>query len=359
MTDYFVDPLNGSDAAAGTTFGTAWATTQKAADTLVGGDRAFLSNTAIETPLARTDWDTNAGSDSAPIEFIGADNLGVALTTGYYVLSGSSLPATTDLTIFNLTNQFIRFTRVRFTAATRDNVTFGTNAHFINFNNCRIDNAASDGLFSTTTNGHVWLISCSVHNNVSQGINVNAAGRLNCTLLDCDIFDNGSIGAEIGGDANSVTIDYCRVYGNGADGLQMLSEGAKVLNCTVYDNVGDGVFINESRQSFYNITSTNNGGFGFNISTVGDDFLDFDHNHTFNNTSGASNITLIGDNNQTGDPDFADAGNADFTPSATSPLADNGLSGVDIGARKAASGGGGGDPFPSQGIQSLGTGLAT
>lgn len=344
MTDFFVDPLSGSDAAAGTSVGTAWATLQKAADTAVGGDEVFYMNTATETPSARVDFDTNAGSDASPIVFTAADGSGVALTAGFTTLSGSSLPATTDLTIFSATPMFVRFQRVRFTAATRDNITYGTNQHFIYFENCRIDNAASDGFNSITAGGHTWLISCEIDNNVSQGTNINGAGRFNVTMLDCDVHDNGSIGTQIGGDAESVVVDYCRIYGNGGDGIQLNGRGARLLNTTIYDNAGDGASLEQQNLTIYNITSSSNGGFGFNISTTGDDFLNFNYNHTFDNTSGASNITLIGDNNQTGDPDFADAGAADFTPSATSPLTDNGISGVDIGSRKAASSGGGGAP---------------
>jgi len=341
MTDYFVNPSTGSDAAAGTSVGTAWLTLQKAADTLIGGDEVFYMNTATETPSARVDFDTNTGSEAAPIVFTAADSGGTPLTTGFTTLSGSSLPATTDLTFFSLNAQYIIFNRIRLTGGTRDGITFGTNTHYLQLHNCRVDNFASDGLFSTTTNGHVWAVNTDFDNNTSQGININAAGRLNATFLGCRIFDNGSIGAEIGGDAESVLVDYCEFYGNTGDGLQLLGQGAKATNNTVYNNAGDGVFVDDGNCFLYNNSSSSNTAFGFNISTNGDNNLVMDFNHTDNNTSGASNITMPGLNNQTGAPDFANAAGADFQPSATSPLTDNAVFGVDIGARKAASSGGG------------------
>lgn len=343
MTDYFVDPLNGDDAAAGTSFGTAFKTTQKGVDTAVGGDRVFLSDTATETPSLTIDFDINTGSASAPIELIAADNLGVALTTGHYTISGSSLPASTDLIFLNISSLRVKFNRIRFTNGPRDGITNGTAGYFASFTFCRFDNFASDGAFITATGGHFWFILCEIDNNTGRGTGVNAAGRLNADFAWCNIHDNGGIGAEVGGDAESVVHTHCIFDSNGGDNARTRGSGGRYYSCTSYNSGGDGFSVEASNSVVYSCTSSNNTGFGYNISSTGDDNLNMSNNHDFNNTLGDTNLAAMpGENNQTGDPLFADAAAGDFQPSATSPLTDNSPNNGDIGAVKAASGGGGG-----------------
>lgn len=349
MTTYYVRPTNGLDTNAGTSFGAAFQTTQKAADTAVGGDEVRLCNEATETPSARIDFDINGGSASSPIKFVAGDSTdGTPLTTGFYTISGSSLPATTDLVIFNVNPMYIQFERIRFTAATRDGITFGTNVHYVTLKHCRVDGHASDGVYSASTGGHVWLIDTEIDSNTGQGINVNSAGRFNSTIIGGSCHDNGGIGAEIGGDAESVNVDQYEVYDNGGDGIQLIGNGARLSNSTVYGNTGDGVYLSANNARVFNTSSSGNGAYGFSVTSAGDDNLIMDYNHTHNNTSGATDLGggLLGDNNQTGDPQFTSVvdGSEDFTPANGSPLDSNGINGVDIGARKAVdpAGGGGG-----------------
>lgn len=342
MTDYWVDPVSGSDGAAGTSFGAAWATTQKAADTTVGGDRVFLSATGTESPSARIDFDTNAGSADSPIEYIGADASGVELTSGVYTISGGSLPATTDLIYFNVTNIYIKFKRVRFTGGTRDGLTNGTAGYYITLDTCRIDNFASDGIYWTSTGAHFWMFNTEVDNNTGRGTGINAAGRFNVDMHFCNIHDNGGMGAEIGGDSEAVSIVGNIFDTNGGDNVRIRGAGASLINNTSYNATGDCFSIEAANTIMLNNSASSGSGWGFNINTSGDDMLNMRNNHTYNNTSGASNITLPGDGNQTGDPSFADAAGGDFQPSAASPLTDNALGGGDIGAVKAAGAGAGG-----------------
>jgi hypothetical protein len=338
MTIYYVRPTNGSDAAAGTSFATAFQTSQKAFDTAIAGDEIRLCNEAAETPAAQIDLDINASTAASPILVVAGDSIdGTPLTTGFYTISGASLPATTDLLVPTINNLYMTFKRVRFTAGTRDGIAPSFNNYWMNFLNCRIDTFASDGIYITTTGGHWYLFNCEIDNNTGQGLNINAAGRGNLSVVGGSTHDNGGIGLEIGGDSDSVSVDLHEVYGNGGDGIQLLGLGSRISNTTVYNNTGDGVFIDAAQCKLHNVTCSSNSAYGFNISTNGDDSLDMDYNHTYNNTSGASNITLPGDNNQTGDPQFANvtAGSEDFRPKGASPLVDNGVNGVDIGSRKA------------------------
>ena len=361
MTIYYVRPTNGSDAAAGTSFGAAFQTTQKGLDIAVGGDEIRLCNEATETPSAKIDLDVNAGSAASPILVVAGDSIdGTPLTAGFYLIAGTSLPATTDLIGFNIANLYIQFKRVRFTGSTQDGISPGTTAAFVTMVDCRIDTHDSDGIYWPSTAGYLWLINTEIDNNIGQGFNINAAGRGNVTIIGGSCHDNGGIGAEIGGDAEVVIVDHYEVYGNGGDGIQFLGNGARFLNSTVYNNAGDGVYAANRNTRIFNVSSSGNSAYGFNVSTSGDDNLIMDYNHTHNNTSGASNITLPGSNNQTGDPQFASvtAGSEDFIPDSGSPLDRNGINGVDIGARKAAGpAGGGGGAIVNQGLHAIDSGI--
>ena len=73
MTEYYVDPVDGDDANAGTSEGSgnAWLTIQKAADTVVAGtgNRINIKNSADYTE--DVDFDTNDGTAEYPIVFEG------------------------------------------------------------------------------------------------------------------------------------------------------------------------------------------------------------------------------------------------------------------------------------------------
>ena len=70
MATYYVDPDAGSDGAAGTAFGTAWATTQKALDTVAAGDEVRLCKSATETISAIIDLDTTSGTNQDHNRFL-------------------------------------------------------------------------------------------------------------------------------------------------------------------------------------------------------------------------------------------------------------------------------------------------
>ena len=68
MATYYVDGLNGSDAAAGTSEGTAWKTIDKAMNTVAAGDKVWIEDTATYNETATID---TAGTAASPIEFEG------------------------------------------------------------------------------------------------------------------------------------------------------------------------------------------------------------------------------------------------------------------------------------------------
>jgi hypothetical protein len=335
MAIYYVRPTNGDDGANdGLSFANAFQTTQKAADTATAGDEVRLCNEATETPSAAIDFDTNSGTTDSEIVFVGADSSGNPLTTGYYTISGASLPATTNLIQFNGTVGQIRFSRIRFTAATNRNI---DNCNFTKFVNCRLDNAGSDAVGVDDQTANVF-VGCEIDNNAGEGYRVDNANRGDaCCFIGCS-FHHNSIGINASNGAFWI-ISECLIFENTSHGINIdlyFDYGAVIEN-TIYDNGGDGIFINRNPGAPFRIIGNSialNGRYGINFDDgdthAGNTLIDY--NHTYNNVSGPSNLTLPGDNNVTGDPLFADAANGDFTPGSSSPLVGVGPNGQTIGA---------------------------
>ena len=348
MAIYYVDPLSGSDVAAGTSFALAWATTQKAVDTIIAGDEVRLCNTATEAPSATVDFDNaNLGTIAAPLRFIGADSSGVPLTSGFYTLTGTSLPAATHLIILSANNSRMIFDRIRATAATASNL-YQADGVMAVFRNSRFDNAGTYGSYSTSTGGLIRMFNCEIDTNTSGGIGLNAAGRGPYSLSGGSIHDNTGPGARIGESSENTGLWDVLVYGN-TDGLWIDSSGT-ASGCTIYDNSANGLIIEAIGSDsglgvVVNNSFSGNGAYGISDSTASEDvdLAIIDNNHYHNNTSGETSFAATpGDNNQTGDPLFTNvtAGSEDFTPLSGSPLIRNGINNGNIGAVAPLPGGG-------------------
>lgn len=377
MATYYVRPTNGSDVAAGTTFGAAFQTTQKALDTAVAGDYIRLCNEATETPSAKIDIDTNAGSSTNPIVVQAGDSTdGTLLTSGHYTISGSSLPATTDLVDYSLANNYIKFDRVRFTAATRDNFII-TNTPRIIFRYCRFDNATSDGLYTTnaTTQRTFIAIGCEIDSNGAYGANVNSlTGRGFGTWIACSVHDNTSGGLR-------EAFPYVHLIGNvfydnagiGITTTNSTSHYWVAFGNTFVLNDGNQVDLQSAMTGFsvmYNNVFRSGGAYGVDTATADLEQVVMDYNCSHNNTSGHIDINsgvLPGANNVTSDPSFESETDAseDFEPASGSPLIGAGFPGAlpaggtgyqDIGAlqREMAAGVGGGLGI-SQGLHTIGS----
>lgn len=349
MATYYVRPTNGSDAAAGTSFATAFKTLQKAVDTAASaGDVIRVCPEANETITAAIDFDTNTGADGNPITIEPGNTTDGSrdLSLFYTITTASAInllnfTATSDYyKIYNLivnaaaagsvclNNQvdgsdFHVFINCRFTGATGSNISVrGTSTGGWVFIDCETDLAGASGIAHATGNrGSINWFGGSIHDNTSHGWDCN---KSDCILIGAEVYDNGGDGLFGSTNSNRLT-----VIGN-----------------TFYGNTGDGISLDASDHVavVYNNSSSGNGGYGFNFNTTNVPRW-MDYNHTHNNTSGAADITMPGSNNQTGDPQFTSVtdGSEDFTPADGSPLDGNGLMGVDIGARSSidpASGGG-------------------
>lgn len=339
MATYYVRPTNGSDANDGLSFGAAWKTTQKAHDTAIAGDTVICCAEAVEQPTETIDVDTNLGSVTAEIYFVGANASGVEDGT-VYTISGASLPDTTDLIRFAVAT-VIRFRNMRFTAAKRHGFAFDTNNSTITTEDCRIDNCTSDGARITAGSPFVTLtaIRCEIDHNGAVGINYGSVNRGVWRLNGCRIHHNGSSGI---GSRWTFEITGCVIYRNAAYGLYCsdASSGGVLASNTFFGNGSGSIYIGAIAGSrihancFVELAAA----YCINVVTQANTahLPLITDNHYHGHATAATNITggTPGLGNVTGDPLFASTtdGAEDFTPQAGSPLIGAGFNGSTIGA---------------------------
>tara|TARA_R100000353_G_scaffold38311_3_gene30355 strand:- start:688 stop:1773 length:1086 start_codon:yes stop_codon:yes gene_type:complete len=350
MATYYVDPSSGDNSNAGTSTGAAWASFEYAvggSSGVAAGDFIYLMNTATETPSGSITLSV-AGTATNNIFVIGADSNGDKLSRGsYYTISGSSLPATTNLIQGSATYPNYSFYNIRFTAGTNRNLDNMDECKFIS---CRIDNATDDGTAVDDQTDNRY-IDCEIDNNGGKGFSVDLSNKADRhEFLYCKIHDNGETGINLNSPDN-VTVAHCQIYDNGWMGISMDSYGTNnsILNCTIDGNAEDGLYLKRAASldhvDICNNSITNNSQWGIEfISTDPDDKFTLEFNHFYNNTSGnVDGGVSYNPNITTGDPLYTSTtdGSEDYTPQSSSPLIDAGAGDVTIGALNASVSGGG------------------
>jgi len=346
MATYYVDPSGGSDSNAGTSFGAAWATTQKAADTAVSGDTVRLCKTATETISAILDIDTNNGAlNTRGIRFHSYSSDGSTKEAGYKIQASAAITAVIEYT--NIDRTF--WDGVIFDA--NDAATYvlynhdGDGSLYNGFENCIFEKATSHGWFPRSNN---WYMSNSeIRDNGGNGIDHQTANRGSLWLYATKVHHNTGHGWDL--DRTNTEIHNCLFYRNGGSGVNQSSNSgyATVTNCTFYANTSDGWTIIDSanRNPFTMINNTFvlNGRYGLLANDTDRRPLMVSNNHHYLNTSGSTDVTdALGVDLITGDPLFTSTtdGSEDFAPTASSPLINAGPNGMTIGAIPLVSGGG-------------------
>ena len=121
MATYYVDPVSGNNANAGTSFATAFATTAKAETVVAAGDTVRLCATGTESLTgSSTITMTTSGGYATPIIWQGYNATGTApLTAGnYYTIDGTSMTGSTDI-VSTGSVQYRTISNVKFSNARR------------------------------------------------------------------------------------------------------------------------------------------------------------------------------------------------------------------------------------------------
>jgi hypothetical protein len=353
-TDYFVSPLAGSDANTGLTFALAFENTQKGADSaIVAGDNVFLCQSAPDTTTLDIDLDLCTGTTAAYINFISYDATGDAPADGFIIQAVATWTGTGLVTMVDASD-YIKFTGVTFDANG-----LADHALFNNFDTplepaflrCDFKNATSHGV--NVRGSTVWQFTeCNSFDNTGSGVAHSAGNRANIQWAAGSLRDNGVAGWDL--NSSRCLASNVLIHNNVTDGVFVNTNGTAfvLIDSTVSLNGGDGLDLDSAATDTYTNISGNtfssNTGYGIRYTTGGGNRVQtMARNHYYGNLDhsdlGANLSDQPGENNQEGDPLFADVtpGSEDFTPGAGSPLIRNGANASNIGAVAHVEGGGG------------------
>ena len=323
---WYVRSSGGSDSNNGQTFSTAYASIQHAADvTTVSGSVILICNDGVHLPTSSVSWDTNLGSTISPIQIRGGsatgDDDGTIVT-----ISGTSLPATTDLFTLSLSDMRLRFSNLILTSATQHNLLV-TNSGFVQFFGCRFTGASSNGVHHNDSGSNaMYFIDCEFDSNGARGYSANSIARGRSVFNRCVFRDNTTDGcyesmSSVG--STRPDFDQCLFYGNGATGLTLIGTGnyggMTVKRCTFFDNTTDGLNIDEDGGfiRYDSLIFRSNGSYGINTNTAVVSQFVASRICAHNNTSGNIDINggvIPGDNIVLEDPQFVSEVTPDLTP---------------------------------------------
>jgi Right handed beta helix region/Protein of unknown function (DUF1565) len=228
-------------------------------------------------------------------------------------------------------------------------VSMQNGANHVRFQNGEVRNALGQGIqggFGSTATTNLELLNMRIHNNGNPTViseSPGSGGRydhgiyvaISNLLIDgCDIHDNTGYGIQIydssGGRANNAVIRNNRIHDNKGDGNVTLNYGDNILfyNNLVYNGLnGVSMMYSVTNTKVYNNTIYNHpSGAGVQVQS-GSSGAAIINNILYQDSSGfmnygASSVTTS--NNLTTNPQFVNAGAANFHLQATSPAIDAG-----------------------------------
>ena len=249
---YYVDNANGSDGSDGLSEGNAFATLEKAADTVLAGEIVYVqggtSYTVQDGANAANLFITAVATETAPILWIGytttiTDNGRAVIDAG----SGWANVIKGDTGYDKLS--WYTFKNFRITGGTNVGVE-GRGSNQTIWENCRIDNNGAQGLHLDNNN---TFVNCEIDNNTT-GVDNDISGR----YIACKFHDNSgyAIIAQYG------LVFACEFYNNGSGCVQFVNivANGSVINCTMDgdDNTGIGIYFNDASGVANALTIINN-----------------------------------------------------------------------------------------------------
>ncbi len=313
--------MSGNDGNAGTSFGAAWQTIDKARSVVAAGDETRICATGAYTLTTSVTLTASGSVAAGPILWTGANATGTVDGTQATITS-----ATNGLQLFKTGSinlqvwQFLNFTH---TAGTRGPAFQASNAcQDYLFRNCTFDGVlrAVDGDFviSFSISG-LTLTACWIKNCTDIGI--YNGGAVATRLFGCVIDNCTNNAIRRGADNDSVILSRCRISNCGSHGFydSLSRRGALSFeDCDFYQNGGSGVQIDNSTVwleiSNVNNIFTQNAAYGFSIGYNPFTGIINRNNFYYSNTSGPRLNLPVGtsDVTLTGNP-YTNAGTGDFS----------------------------------------------
>lgn len=339
MTTYFVDPVSGSDAAAGTSFGAAFATTQKGFDTLASGDELRLCQTGVESISAPIDLDGTSGAATGFTDVISYNAAGTTPSDGYKIQAASAID---EMITIHETPDYWRFRG--FTLDGNSNAVTGLQNNSSSVDECDyagwlnvvFENMTGNGCRVSGTAPN-YFIGCIARNNGAHGFAAHGNQRGKLRLIGCVSHGNTNSGIVLQYNGDSFA-HRCLIYDNGDYGIQAWSsiQILEVFGNTIADNGNHGLFLNGTagfQTIAHNlIVGNGTGGSGYGIKqNAAGQVIHVHNNNFYGNQDGDSDQVLPGEN-------FSTNPSLDSEYRATVTI--EGPSGILIGALAPASGGG-------------------
>lgn len=254
MTDYYVDGDVGNDSNAGTSegAGNAWATINKACQTMVAGDRTFVKAKASGSYSETATFAANGTSRlaSGMIQLIGytttpgdEGRVHHSAATGYVLTSAVS------------GNAYYRVHNFVYTGGTQPHIWLA-NSNGCEIYNCHSFNSAQEGFYFGSgtlvveclasssaeapirVGGSCWLVGCTFHSGDTLDpwcVASSNASFYRCLFADMDY----GAGSTVNICAQTENIIACTIDGKGDSGI-----GRDTDRVTLAVNVGDAVFDN-------------------------------------------------------------------------------------------------------------------
>ncbi len=344
-TEYYVDDATGDDADSGLTEALAWATLQYAFDNVVAPSadgeysRINVKNTNTYVITANIDVDTVNGAIKRPIIVEGYSS-----TIGdggvFYVDCDDGTP---DASIgLDIDLDYYIWRGVRIDDATGDNWSFAGTSVYNFLVGCISNNAGDEGiLMNHGSSGH-RVIGCEINNAADIGA-FNQSSYV--AYLYNYIHDTGSIGLQTNVfDANTISGNIIDTTVDG--GIRSDCQYDLIFGNTVYNTLGttaENLRLNNTANSQASVVLNNifNTATGHNIqgaSATLTSIYVYGYNNLNGGTVGSKDATIFLDlgGENTSDPDFVDAANADFNLDTSTPLDNAGYPATYLGASSTA-----------------------
>jgi hypothetical protein len=312
MTTYYVDGAVGNDANAGTSegAGNAWATIDKAMNTVTTADVVYVkaTGTYVESPVI----DTASASANTPIHFEG-----YTTTTGDNGKVTIASTGTNSLTGTVGGNCFYIFKNFIFDGTNASsNVVSLLSEDYIAFYNCEFKNSVGAGI---TADNFFTFVNCEFSNNANVGCTVDN----NAIVFGCIFANNGGDGLDVAtcdiayrnvfygmtGTSNAINGQVAGFIGNTIDGENVATKGVDlgVLSECCVDNI-----IYDCATAVTTTTTALAWRFPVMYNLLNSNTTDYS----------TSTLDMIGYQDVTSAPAFADEANDDYRPSSSSPAVD-------------------------------------